>query len=414
MRLARSSLALCFACGVFGALALACGVDATVLRLGAPDAAVVDAPVVDVAIADASTFDGISAADADTVAAGQSSACALSNGVASCWGDNAQSDLGTGDAAMRTSPSPVATSFRFASIALGQSHACAIRAPDASVMCWGGNTYGQIGVGSSVTSFAAPQRVLLPGPAASVTAGYEHTCAVLRDGSLWCWGDNSEGQLGLNDAYGSPNATTPARVGAAVDWMAVAGGQGHTCGIREPGTLWCWGRNAGSELGIGSSQPVQLRAPTQVGTLGDWTFVELGQDGALGLRENGTLWGWGDGASGQLGAPAGQFSSPTQIGAATSWITASTDTFTSCAIQSGGALWCWGRNAEGQLGTGDTNDRASPTQTGSGTLFDTVSVGRFFTCAQSVSQHVLCTGANESGELGLGDTMRRDVFTAVP
>jgi alpha-tubulin suppressor-like RCC1 family protein len=392
-------------CATLGLFALACGIDATLLST---------APTFDAATTvDAYKFDGISAADASGVFAGQYSACALSHGSPSCWGDNTQSDLGTGDEEMHVSPTSVDTTARFTLLAPGQSHVCAIRAPDARVMCWGDNTYGQIGIGGSATSYASPQGVTLPGPAVWVTAGYEHSCAVLYDGSLWCWGDNSEGQLGLNDAYGSPNATKPVRVGSAVDWVTVSGGQGHTCGVRAPGTMWCWGRNTNYELGIGTSAPDQLRAPTQVGMSTNWTFVELGQDDACALQANGSLWGWGAGTSGQLGTPAGVFETPSQIGTDTNWTTVSTDTFSSCAIQSGGALYCWGRNVEGQLGTGDTNDRTVPTLTGSNGMFGSVSVGRFFTCAENLSLQVSCTGANESGQLGVGDTMRRDLFTPV-
>jgi alpha-tubulin suppressor-like RCC1 family protein len=397
---------------------MSCGVDATVLREGAAEGG---------SIVDASTpFDGVSAADANGVFAGQSSACALSNGSASCWGGNAQGDLGTGDDAMRDTPTSVETSQRFVMLAAGNEHVCAIRAPDARVMCWGDNSYGQLGLASAVSSFATPQLVALPGPARWVTAGYEHTCAVLYDGSLWCWGDNTEGQLGLDDAYGSPNASAPVHVGSARDWITVSGGQGHTCGIRRgnsstAGTMWCWGRNTAYELGLGTVQPEQIRGPTQVtmpsdaGMLSDadWTFVELGQDDACALRSDGTLWGWGAGMFGQLGVPAGPFEAPTQIGSDIGWLTVSTDTFTTCGIQSGGALYCWGRNVEGELGTGDMTDRTVPTLTGGDASFVSVSVGRLSTCAESAALGVMCTGADESGELGVGDTMRRDVFTPV-
>ncbi len=412
---ARCAVAVGTMAMTMGLLALSCGIDATLLREGPPatiDAGPMDAGE-DTAADDVAAFDGVSAADASGVFAGQYSACALSNGFASCWGDNAQGDLGTGDGVMHAVPTPVETSTRFTTLAVGQSHTCSIRAPDATVVCWGDNTYGQLGVAGASTSSETPVAVTLPGPARWITAGFEHSCAVLYDGSLWCWGDNAEGQLGLNDAFGSPNAPTPTRVGSAVDWVLVSGGQGHTCGIRAPGTMWCWGRNTNYELGLGTAQPVQLRAPTQVGMLTDWTFVNLGQDTSVALRHDGSLWGWGSGSSGQLQAPPGVFQAPTQVGTDTSWVVVSTNTFSTCGVQSSGALYCWGRNAEGQLGTGDTNDRTTPTRTGGDAGFATVSVGRFFSCAENLALQVLCTGENDGGQLGVGDTMRRNVFTAV-
>jgi alpha-tubulin suppressor-like RCC1 family protein len=418
VRARPSTLVLAVAAGTAvgaaaGLGAVACGVDATVLREGAGDDASTSADAAPDVGADATTFDGIGAADANIVNSGQYFACALSSGSASCWGDNEDDNLGIGNDLQQTAPRAVDSTAQFALVALGDNHACAIRAPDASVVCWGDNTYGQIGNGGGMPSYASPQPVALPGPARWVTAGYEHACAVLDDGSLWCWGDNREGQLGLNDAYGSPNASKPVRVGNAVDWITVSGGEGHTCAVRAPGTMWCWGRNTNYELGLGTTNPDQLRAPTQVGMLTDWTFVELGQDDACALRADGTLWGWGDGTPGQLAAPPGKFPSPTQIGTDKTWTTVSTDTFSSCGIESGGALFCWGRNIEGQLGVGDTTDRTMPTATGNGSLFGSVSVGRFFTCAESLSLQVLCTGADDHGQLGVGDTMRRNVFTAV-
>ncbi|HEY3818286.1 MAG TPA: hypothetical protein VGL81_14000 [Polyangiaceae bacterium] len=383
--------------------AIACGINATVLRSESVPADAGD---------DAPSFPGVDASAAAGVFAGQSSTCAISSGAAFCWGDNANGEVGAGDEQAHLEPVAVDTNSRLTTAAVGEVHACAIRAPDASVLCWGGNTNGQLGVGDGADR-PTPQIVSLPFPAVSITTGYQHTCAILFDGSLWCWGDNDEGELGLNDAYGSPNQPVPVRVGMAVDWMAVSGGQGHTCGIRAPGTMWCWGRNNQYQLGLGTVQPDQLRAPTQVGQLTDWTSLDVGQDQACALRADGSLWCWGDGTNGNLAQPAAALPTPTQIGVDTDWATLSTDEFSTCAIKRDGVLYCWGRNVEGQLGTGDTQERTSPTATGSGDVFQSVSVGRFHTCAGTTLLQVQCTGKNDSGQLGLGDTNERDVFTPV-
>jgi alpha-tubulin suppressor-like RCC1 family protein len=381
-------------------LTAACGIDATLLR---------ESPAVD---AGEAVFDAGYPENANGVFAGQAFTCGLWQGQAACWGDNGEGALGTGDDESRLAPTTVATFMHFASMAPGGSHTCGVRAPDGAVACWGDNSLGQLGLGDT-TARTSPQVVPLASPARRLTAGYEHSCAVLMDGSLWCWGDNSEGQLGLNDAYGSPNASSPTRVGQATDWLTVSGGQGHTCGIRAPGTMWCWGRNTSYELGLGTVQPIQLRAPTQVGTLSDWVYVELGQDDACAVRKDGSLWCWGDGTSGQLASPPGLVMAPTQVGTDTDWTTVATDAFSTCALKATGALYCWGRNAEGQLGLGDTTDRTSPTVTGSDASFGWVAVGRFHSCGETPALQVLCTGANESGELGVGDTLRRTQFTPV-
>jgi alpha-tubulin suppressor-like RCC1 family protein len=216
--------------------------------------------------------------------------------------------------------------------------------------------------------------------------------------------------------YGAGDALAPKRVGAMSDWVAVAGGDGHTCAIRGTsagGTMWCWGRNTSNECGQGSGAAVQLRAPAQVGTANRWTSLDLGQDDALALAADHTLWGWGDASQGNLsgGNGAASLATPTQIGSDADWQSVSTDAFESCAIKASGDLYCWGRNAEGQLGLGDTNDRYSPTQTGSGTTWSTVSVGRFHMCASSSAHTVSCAGENADGQLGVGDVDRRNLLT---
>jgi alpha-tubulin suppressor-like RCC1 family protein len=390
-----------------------CGVEGTVLR-GLPSGASEDAG--DAGPTDSSPppffDDGAPRGDAAGVFAGQGFTCALAQGLGSCWGDNQEGDLGAGDQQNRLVPTPIVGGIGFSVLAAGEFHTCGLQNETGQPLCWGGGANGQLGLGDR-NSWSTPRIVPLGGPAAQLAVGYDHSCIVGRDSSLWCWGANAEGQIGLDDEYGAPDVLSPARVGTANDWLAVSGGQGHTCGIRAPGTMWCWGRNSTSELGLGDGQSVQLRAPTQVGTFDDWTAVDLGQDNACGLRSDGSLWCWGDGSFGQLADPPGVFSSPTQVGADTDWKVVSTDEFATCALKTSGALYCWGRNAEGQLGLGDTNDRMDPTATGGGARFGWVSVGRFHACAETTGLAVLCTGDNGSGQLGQNDTMRRDLFTPV-
>jgi Regulator of chromosome condensation (RCC1) repeat len=155
-----------------------------------------------------------------------------------------------------------------------------------------------------------------------VASGYNHACAILEDGTLWCWGQNCKGQLGIDDPLAGPTdvsdcvsglattlgVPTPTQIGAATEWFAVAGGQGHTCGLRGTGQLWCWGRNVRGTLGLGGGEPIQVRVPR----LADWTKLELGQASSYGLRASGSFHRWGD-DHGVINM------SPTQLGTDSDW-----------------------------------------------------------------------------------------------
>jgi alpha-tubulin suppressor-like RCC1 family protein len=395
-----------------------CGVEGAVF---APDPVAIDAGLYATASPDAGTVaatDAPSFVAVSAVSAGQIATCALVASAPYCWGSNPAGGLGDGTTQDRSAPVPVTATVPFAAIAVGDVHSCGLEATG-RIDCWGGNADGQLGLGDT-TSRGSPSVVGLGRDALEVSAGYEFTCAVAADRSLWCWGENDEGQVGQGDSPGAANVLAPLEVGVGTEWLHVASGQGHACGIEAPGALWCWGRNTAGELGLGPGQPIQIRAPTQVGSDTDWESLDLGQDSACAIKRSGTLWCWGSDASSQLGFPGDPDAAeanipvPTQVGTDADWAQVSIDTFDACAIKQNGTLWCWGRNQEGQLGMGDTVDRAAPAQVGTETTWGQVSVGRFHTCAGKVDGTVLCTGKNDSGALGVGDTTDRDTFTAVP
>lgn len=334
------------------------------------------------------------------VSAGQDHACAVTAGALACWGDDGDGRLGVAAGGAGAGQAPVAVAGGpWIAPAAGSTHSCAL-ASDGGVWCWGGNAFGQLGAGDR-TSRPEPRAVTLPTPAVDARTGFEFTCALLADATVWCWGSNIEGQLGLGDVHPGADHLEPVQLGSERDWVFVATGQGHACGIRSPGTLHCWGRNTESQIGQGTTQPQQFRAPTQVGTDADWVEVGCSQSVTCARKRDGGLWCWGAMESGALAvgdlAPR---PTPAEVPAFSDWSAATVGTFHTCGLRPGGEIWCAGRNTEGQIGAPDLVDalpdmmRADPT---SGWI--EVRAGRFFTCARKVDESVWCMGNNNLRQL---------------
>lgn len=380
----------------------ACGVDGMVLRDGPRGTAT---PNVD---GGGSVLADGGANGPFAIQASQDYSCALVAGRAYCWGRNDTGALGTGDTNVRLVPSSVATGVVFEALALGANHTCGLEQDTGRVLCWGNGMNGQLGQGRTASALT-PVPVSLPGRVKALTAGYDHTCAIVEPGALYCWGSNAEGQLGQSDDGDNlPDALSPIRVGTDDDWTGVSGGQGHTCGIRTAGT-YCWGRNANDELGLGPGRLAQIRTPSRVA--GSYVTVEAGQDSAIAIAADGTVHEWGDEDTHQWSGSS-RLSTPAQTPVVGNAVQVSTDTFSSCALTSDGRLYCWGRNIEGQLGLGDWDDRTLPTQVpAQDARFRRMSVGRFHTCVMTEDGRFGCAGKNDVGQLGTGDTDPRETIT---
>jgi alpha-tubulin suppressor-like RCC1 family protein len=313
-------------------------------------------------------------ADADwvQVTAGDFHSCGLrAPGRLFCWGGNESGQLGDGTTAPRPVPTRVGTANTWTQVSAGVAHTCAVRSPG-TLWCWGANEVGQLGDGTT-TARLTPVQVGGATDWAQVAAGRGHTCALRRTGALFCWGANDWGQLGDGT---STNRLTPTRIGTLVDWSQITAGRNHTCGIRRPGTLWCWGANGSGQLGDGStrgrSNPV-LAGPLVV----DWSQVAPGRNHTCGIRRPGTLWCWGANGSGQIGDDTTHNRrTPFQVTTATNWVRAAGGGSHTCAVRSPGALWCWGANSYGQLGDGTVTRRLTPVRVGTATTWADVAAGR--------------------------------------
>jgi alpha-tubulin suppressor-like RCC1 family protein len=347
----------------------------------------------------------IAAADTDT--------CGVTlDGDLYCWGQ-----LPDGHVTLVPERVAGAAAGVWQSVTGGAKSHCALRR-DGSVHCFGGNDEGQLGQGDTEPR-ATPVRVALPSAARSVRGRYASFCATLVDGSLYCWGASEEGQTAQDDPFDAPapDRLSPTHVQNERDWTFADVGQGHGCGIRGNGSsggeLYCWGRNSDGELGLGDGAPGQLRVPQLAQVPTNWLAVAAGQSGTCGLRTPGALYCFGSGSIAALGLGGGIHATPTQVETAEDWTSIDLDTFHTCGIRAPGALYCWGRNDEGQLGQGDTTDRSTPTRVGDFSDWTQISVGRFHSCGLRRGGSVWCAGANDDGRVGTGDEDRRSFFAEV-
>lgn len=416
------------------------------------------------------------------VAAGDSCSVALkADGTLWAWGLNNFGQLGNGDAsgALRSSPVEVLNpgSSAYVAVSVSNQHVLALQA-DGTLWSWGSNQFGQLGLSTvDLTTHATPVQVVTGDPALdrgwkAVSAGGWHSLAQQSDGSLWGWGRNSLGQLG-NGSASANNLPQPVSAGPDRDWAGFAAGYLHSAAFKRDGTLWTWGANSTGQLGIGGavdllrhSTPLQITEPSGFGSIialaagtghtlaarangdlyvwgdnrsgqlgtgagvnnlpvsatlpqaatGDatgWLALEPGGRHTAGLRSNGTLWVWGDNAGGQAGLDpitSPGITVPARMGTADSWSALAGGASHTIALRADGTLWSWGGNAFGQLGDGSDSDRFSPQQItltapqSPDNRWTAVAAGDGHTLALQADGSLWAWGDNSSGQLGVGTT----------
>ncbi|MFN8017769.1 MAG: Ig-like domain-containing protein [Acidimicrobiales bacterium] len=344
---------------------------------------------------------------ATAIAMGSNHTCAVlgGSGALRCWGDNTFGQLGTGSTSVEQF-TPVATLFTsgVASAALGGGHTCVLTT-SGSVRCVGRGTSGQLGNGAGVDS---PTPVDVTGLTSGVTAlaaGYDHTCAVKADGSVWCWGGNATKQIGNNS---TANALSPVQVTALGTAKAtnVSLGAGYTCALLDTGSISCWGINSTGQL----AQPnlaSPVGTPTTVPGISDARALSSGTYDTCALRATGAIFCFGDPAGSALGNDATRItSSPAEVSGLTSGITTVQTSGThACALVS--APRCWGQGGNGQLADGFATLSGGPktpisavpvTSTEAGWV--ELATGDSFTCGRIQVGSVQCIGSNFRGRLG--------------
>ena len=289
------------------------------------------------------------------------------------WGDNTSGQLGAQDRQHRSYPQGIGTITDFWNqLSFNESTSYAIKT-DGTLWAWGRNSNGELGNGINILPRSSPVQIGSLTNWKQISGGGAAALAVKTDGTLWGWGANGSGQLGLGNTL---NRSSPTQVGALTDWQYVAGGFYHAAAIKTDGTLWTWGFNTYGQLG--HNDRTSRSSPVQVGTLTNWKTVVCGQHHTIALKTDGTLWSWGYNNNGQLGqGNQVNRSSPLQIGALNTWRTISSSQSSAMAIKTDGTLWGWGLNASGQLGYSPESGSFIPTPVQVGTLTDWVKVAAY-------------------------------------
>ena len=246
---------------------------------------------------------------------------------------------------------------------------------DNSLRCWGNNENGQIGDGTRGTTRYQPTNASIPAgkTPVSISTSSLYTsktmCATMSDGTLYCWGSNSYGQIGIgtycpygsyvDGCNGNDGISTPTMVSLpnGRSATAVAVGESHACSILEDGSVWCWGSNQHGQLGVGNSSDT-----------GNWRYLP------------------------------NQVSLPSSVSA----VAITLGRYHSCIVASDGVAYCWGMGDDGRLGHGSTNDENSPVAVASSENYVSISAGDYHTCAITQERSVQCWGVNWDGQLGDG------------
>ena len=290
------------------------------------------------------------------LAAGSHHTCGVDTlGTPYCWGRNDHGQAGTGLGSDRSYPVQVTGRVRMKAISAGAQHTCATIVHwehEDRMYCWGHNSHGQLG-NRELRHSATPAPAFGTVRYTALAAGNRHTCGVTSAGTVNCWGANERGQLG-NGSLTNSNVPFPIRVTRRVAFTGVTVGATHSCALTSEGEVYCWGQNSAGQLGIGkrgySIMPQRLDRSLR------FAVLSAGGDATCGVRRDGVVYCWGSNAAGQFGAasPAGS-PTPVPVLSGIALASLSLGDAHACGLKEDGSAYCWGR-----LGSGTDAGAAEP------------------------------------------------------
>ncbi len=347
-----------------------------------------------------------------SISVGAAHVCALTpEGALKCWGWNTSGQLGDGTTTDKSTPVPVSgLSSGVSAVSGSPFFTCAITSIG-GVKCWGLNTYGNLGDGTTTSRLTPVDVVGLGSEVVALSTVQNHACALTSGGGVKCWGENAYGQLG-DDTTTSPRTTPVDVTGLASGVSDISVGQYHTCVVTTAGGVKCWGYNFYGQLGDGTTSSPRLTPVDVVGLTSGVTRVFAGANHTCALLATGGLKCWGQNTYGKLGD--GTTTSPRVtpvdvVGLGSGVQAASLGSDQTCALTSAGSIQCWGRNHLGQLGEGSNTDRLAPANVvGLNSGVRAISVKSLTACALTVVGSLKCWGANSNSQLGDGTTTHRN------
>ena len=245
-----------------------------------------------------------------------------------------------------STPTPAAVTL--STLAAGGGSTCRIDGSSGALSCWGMNDFGQLGSGTAGGSSATAQTVSLGAgrKATAVALGVDHTCAILDDQSVACWGSNAQGQIGQP---ANLNANPTPTLVPGLKAQALSLGIEHSCAVTLTGSVQCWGSNSKGQLGVPATQLTQSATPQIIGGLSNIKALVSGFNFVCALTQGSTVQCWGDNQSGQLGnASTIDSAAPVAAGSLSGVQALAAGAYHACAT-TGTAVSCWGRNDQGQL-----------------------------------------------------------------
>jgi alpha-tubulin suppressor-like RCC1 family protein len=270
-------------------------------------------------------------------------------------------------------------------LSAGAGHTCYVNS-HGTAYCWGSNSNGELGNGTTNDS---PQPSAVRGSLfVSISAGFGHTCAVTASATALCWGDNGEGELGSDVGEGS---RSPVAVSGGLKFAAVSAGFNHSCGLATNGAAYCWGDNEYGELGTGnkaaSTEPVPVMGGHRFRT------VRAGVLFSCGITAAGDAYCWGLDSRGQLGNDSkNDRSVPVLVSGGHHFVSLATGDGHVCGVTAQGKGYCWGDNEYGQLGNGTNTPSLAPAPVAGDLTFEDLSAGKTFSCGVTREGVAHCWG----------------------